>query len=58
MGVEECFISVENPTTSSKASKEVWRKVIKEEITSIEKSNTWTPVKAPKAFKTLGVKWV
>ena len=56
---EECLMSFEEPTTYSKAfEEEVWRKSMKEEITSIEKNDTWTLVKAPKFCKPIGMKWV
>ena len=56
---EECLISFEEPTTYSKASEdEAWRKAMEEEITSIEKNDTWKLVKAPKSCKPIGVKWV
>ena len=56
---EECLISFEEPTNYSKASEdEAWRKAMVEEITSIEKNDTWKLVKAPKSCKPIGVKWV
>ena len=56
---EECLISLEEPTTYSKASEdEAWRKAMEEEITSIEKNDTWKLVKAPESCKPIGVKWL
>ena len=55
---EESLISFEDPTTYLKASQEeAWRKVMEEEIASIEKNDKWTLVKALKACKPIGVKW-
>ena len=56
---EECLISFEEPTTYSIVSQEeAWRKAIEEDISSIEKNDTWTLVKVPKSCKSIGVKWV
>ena len=57
--IEECFISFEEPTTYSKAfEEEAWRKAKEEEITSIEKNDTWKLVKAPKSCMRISMKWV
>ena len=36
----------------------VWTDACKEEISSIEKNNTWVLVELPKGFKPIGLKWV
>ena len=36
----------------------VWVKACEEELTSIEKNNTWVLVELPKGFKPIGLKWV
>ena len=36
----------------------VWVSACEEELTSIEKTNTWILVDLPKGFKPIGLKWV
>lgn len=48
-----------DPATFENAIKEAkWRKPMDEEITAIERSDTWELVDIPQGQKTVGVKWL
>ncbi|RDX79473.1 putative mitochondrial protein, partial [Mucuna pruriens] len=48
-----------DPTTFEEAIKESkWRNAMDEEISAIERNNTWELTDLPKGHKTIGVKWV
>ena len=56
---EFCLLFPEEPSSYSSALKqEVWREVMKEEISAILKNKTWTVVKPQGNIKTIGVRWV
>ena len=53
------LLITEEPCTYAEAVKEeVWRSVMVEELSAIERNKTWTLVKAPPGIKPIGVKWV
>ncbi|GKA18011.1 retrovirus-related pol polyprotein from transposon TNT 1-94 [Tanacetum coccineum] len=48
-----------DPTNAESAiGKEVWKKVMQEEINSIEKNGTWKLVNLPEGKKAIGLKWI
>ena len=48
-----------DPTTFESAMKESkWQKAMDDEITAIERNNTWQLNDLPRRHKTIGVKWV
>lgn len=56
---ELLFLSVEEPTSYSEAAKEKeWREAMENELSSIEKNNTWVLTDLPHGHKAIGLKWV
>ncbi|GKB15467.1 retrovirus-related pol polyprotein from transposon TNT 1-94 [Tanacetum coccineum] len=47
-----------NKARQSAIGKEVWKKVMQEEINSIEKNGTWKLVNLPEGKKAIGLKWI
>ena len=59
MDQEVLCISGEEPSSYEEAVKEdIWRKVMEEEMGSIDKNLTWVLVKPPENCRPIGVKWI
>lgn len=56
---ELLLTSAEVPPTFTEAEREVsWRKVMMEEMKSIEENSTWELVEPPPGCRPIGLKWV
>lgn len=52
-------LNISDPVTFEEAGKCLkWRKAMDEEISSIEKNQTWSLTKLPQGVKCIGVKWI
>jgi hypothetical protein len=52
-------VSVEEPASLAQLQKEVcWRRVMEEELRSIEENRTWTLTELPQGQRAIGFKWV
>lgn len=56
---EQCMLGMEEPGTLQEAENDVsWMNAMKEELSSIQESETWDLVGLPRGHKSIGLKWV